>query len=286
LYPSDSIEPVSEFLYYISNNMRRLILRSLAQQQELSFSKLMRSCGLSTRYDTTGNFNYHLSELEKVGALRKTETGYMLTRTGRRMYEIVRLLELESRFLHKRQEKEGDKMSVKDGIVVRRAYKEDNPEVAKLVASDLYEGASLQYEVPKEYFEFRQRSTDFTLGITGCSLVFLAEEKGEAVGICWWTLIEKENVKGGFDKEAFLEHLYVKQGHDCEKISEQLMRTAVPYLLKDERVTILNVWYNKDEPLGEEFYAKFNIKETENLKLLMHVAEWARPSWQTRKTTS
>lgn len=260
--------------------MRRSILCSLEQQQEQSFSELMRSCGLNTRYDSTGTFNYHLSELDKVGAIEKTDSGYNLTRMGRRIYEIVRLLELESRFLHRREAEGGEKTMVDKGIVIRKASRKDNPVVANLIALDYYEGASSSYEVPIEYFEYRKRSIDSTLGITGRNMVFLAEENGEEVGVCWWMIIEKENVKGGVDKEAFLEHLYVRQGHDIVTISEQLMRTTIPILLEDERVTILNVWYSKDESLTEDFYAKFDIKEPKNLKLLMHVAQWAQPKWK------
>jgi len=92
-------------------------------------------------------------------------------------------------------------------------------------------------------------------------------------------LIEKENTVGGADKEAFLEHLYVKAGSDFARISEQLMKATVPVLLGEEKVTILNVWCDKDEALKEDFYAKFDIRQPENLKLLMHVAQWARPQW-------
>ena len=106
------------------------------------------------------------------------------------------------------------------------------------------------------------------------------------MGVCWWMIIEKENIGGGVDKEAFLEHLYVKSGHDYGRISEQLMEATIPILLEEEKVTILNVWYSKDEPLKEDFYAKFDIKQPENLKLLMHVAQWARPSWQPKKASS
>lgn len=254
-------EPISDLLYCISNGMRRSILSSLAKNQETSFSDLMRSCGLSPKYDPTGTFTYHLSELDKINALEKTDKGYRLTKIGRRMYEIVRLLERESHFLHERREEGGERTLVEKTVVVRRAFKEDNADIAYLVASYYYETASLHYQVPKDYFERRKRETDFTLGITGRNLVYVAEERGEVAGICWWMMIEKENVKGGVDKEAFLEHLYVKQGHDCNKISVELMKVTIPVLLEEEKVTIINVLCNKDESLKEDFYAKFDIKE-------------------------
>lgn len=165
-----------------------------------------------------------------------------------------------------------------NGAVIRRASGEDNPAVADLVASFYYESASHHYEVPKDYFERRKNETDFTLGITGRNIVFLAQEKGEDIGICWWMVIEKENVEGGVDKEAFLEHLYVKSGHDYESIAKQLMKASIQILLEDEKVTFLNVLYNTDEPFRKKFYAEFDIKKPENIELLMHVAQWARPT--------
>jgi translation elongation factor EF-Ts len=74
-------------------------------------------------------------------------------------------------------------------------------------------------------------------------------------------VIEKEKVEGGVDKEAFLEHLYVKAGYDYEGITEQLMRASIPILLQDEKVTFLNVEYNEDEPLSKEFLCKVRYKE-------------------------
>lgn len=67
---------ISDILYCISNGMRRSILNSLAEHQGLSFSELMDRCGLNPKYDTTGTFTYHLSELNRIGVLRKDESGY------------------------------------------------------------------------------------------------------------------------------------------------------------------------------------------------------------------
>ena len=277
-------EPISDLLYCISNSMRRSMLGSLVEYNELSFSELKRHCGLASKYDTTGTFTYHLSELNRVGALTRTGNAYRVTEMGRRMYGIVRLLEHQSRFLREREERGGENTMVKkDEMVVKSASKKDNPKVAELIASYYYEEASRDYEVPKEYFEYRKRSIDFTLGITGRNLVYIAEEKDKAVGVCWWSIIEKENSVGGVDKEAFLEHLYVRPGHDIEGISEQLMKSTLQILLDEERITILNVWYDMDEPLKESFYAKFDMRQPENLKLLMYVAQWARPSWPPKK---
>jgi hypothetical protein len=54
----------------------------------MSFSELMARCGLSPKYDTTGMFTYHLSELSKIGALKKDESGYRLTRMGNRIERV------------------------------------------------------------------------------------------------------------------------------------------------------------------------------------------------------
>jgi len=273
-------ESIGGILYCISNGMRRKILNSLVNRQSTSFSELMEQCGLSPKYDTTGTFTYHLSELGKIGAIEKDESGYRLTRMGNRIHEIVHLLERESRFLKESKVKGGEKVMAGNGVVIRKATGEDKPAVADLVATYYYEMASRHYEVPKDYYEHTKNETDFTLGITGRNIVFLAQEEGEDIGVCWWMVIEKENVEGGVYKEAFLEHLYVKSGHDYEGIAERMMKASIPILLQDEKVTFLNVWYNEDEPLSKEFYVKFDIKKPENLEMLMHVAQWARPTWE------
>jgi hypothetical protein len=58
-----------------------------------------------------------------------------------------------------------------------------------------------------------------------------------------------------------------------------------PFLLEDEKTTILNVWQGKNERLGKKFYAKFGIEKPEDLDILMMVADWAKPTWKP-KTTS
>jgi len=83
----------SNLLYCISNDMRRSILNSFTRHQQLTFSELMNQCGLTPKYDTTGSFNYHLSELIRIGVLSKADGGYRLTRIGRRIHRIVRLLQ-------------------------------------------------------------------------------------------------------------------------------------------------------------------------------------------------
>ncbi len=257
------------------------MILSLAGHEQLSFSQLMRLCGLSPRYDTTGTFVYHLSQLTSIGVVSKVSDAYSLTPIGKRVHRIVRLLERESRSLDKRERTVAAQSTAVAGVVVRQALGEDNPAVAELVASEYFEQASRRYEVPRDYYERRKRETDFTLGASGRNLVFLAQRDGEAVGVCWWTLIEREAVGGSVNKEAFLEHLYVRPGLDHAAVAERLMNASVHILLDDERTTILNVWHSKDDPLSREFYAKFDIREGD-LQLLMHVAEWARPTWRPR----
>ena len=79
-------EPISWLLYCISNSVRRSMLSSLARYQGLFFSELMKYCGLGPKYNTTGTFTHHLSELGKICALRKTDAGYSLTEQGRRKW--------------------------------------------------------------------------------------------------------------------------------------------------------------------------------------------------------
>lgn len=269
----------------ISNGMRRLMILSLAGHERLSFSQLMRLCGLSPRYDTTGTFVYHLSQLTRIGFVGKVDDAYSLTPIGKRVHRIVRLLEAEARMLDTRERTVGARAMAEGGVLVRQALAEDNPAVAELVASEYFEEASRRFEVPRDYYERRKRETDFTLGMSGRNLVFLAQRDGEAVGVCWWMLIEREAVGGSIHKEAFLEHLYVRPGPDHGAVAERLVKASIHTLLDDEKTTILNVWHSKDDPLSKEFYAKFDIGEGD-LELLMHVAEWARPTWRPRESTN
>jgi len=276
-------ESTPYLLNCISNSMRRLMILSLAGHEQLSFSQLMRLCGLSPRYDTTGTFVYHLSQLTRIGVVSKVGDAYSLTPVGKRVHRIVGLLERESRFLDKRERMVGAKIKAEGGVLVRPALAEDNPAVAELVASEYFEEASRRYAVPWDYYERRKRETDLTLGVSGRNLVFLAQRGGEAVGVCWWMLIEREAVGGSVNKEAFLEHLYIRPGSDHAAIAERLMKASIQILQDNEKTTILNVFHSKDEPFGKEFYAKFDITESD-IQLLMHVAQWARPPWRPRES--
>jgi len=119
----------------ISNPVRKSIVQSLGESS-LSFSGLMRSCGLNPNHDT-GPFGYHLSILVNLNIIEKIEDGYGLTEFGRRITRFMSTVEKESLLLlqttlrdeAKMKEKEAKKFALKDGRhVIIRSLKEDELE--------------------------------------------------------------------------------------------------------------------------------------------------------------
>lgn len=69
----------------MGDETRLRILRALGEAEEpLAFSELYRRVD----YDDTANFNYHLEILEGH-FVRKTDDGYSLRHTGRRIVEAI-----------------------------------------------------------------------------------------------------------------------------------------------------------------------------------------------------
>ena len=90
---------VLRMLQIISNPIRKSMILSL-KGTSMTFSDVMRACGLNPNYDT-GPFSYHLSVLSDSGIVEKKGNDYQLTGLGRTIATFVDSLEREGAFLLK-----------------------------------------------------------------------------------------------------------------------------------------------------------------------------------------
>ena len=79
----------SDIFAVLSNAIRRETLVHLRKRGLATFTELMHTCNLDIEWDC-GTLGYHLNQLLKEGAIRKSEEGYKLTNFG---VHLVNLLE-------------------------------------------------------------------------------------------------------------------------------------------------------------------------------------------------
>ena len=101
---------VLRMLQIVSNPIRKSVIMSL-KGTSMTFSDVMRACGLNPNYDT-GPFVYHLSVLSDSGIVEKKGNDYQLTRFGHTIATLVDSLEREGTFLLKtdKPEKGGEEV--------------------------------------------------------------------------------------------------------------------------------------------------------------------------------
>jgi len=95
--------------------------------------------------------------------------------------------------------------------------------------------------------------------IEGKNVIFVAEEDGKLVGLCWCSIVDR-----GVDKQGEIAEFYVEREYRSKGIGKELI-TAAKQLFISERVEVAFVWTHHGNKAAIELYKSVGFKEVDQL---------------------
>ena len=102
-------------------------------------------------------------------------------------------------------------------------------------------------------------NVSITKRIEGKNVVFVAEEDGKVVGLCWCTVVDR-----GVDKQGEIAEFYVEEGFRGKGIGNALIAAAKQFFI-DEKVTVAFVWSHRGNEPAIELYRNVGFREVDQL---------------------
>ena len=130
-------------------------------------------------------------------------------------------------------------------------------QVRRLLAELSYEDQALwreQAEPLEEYLE-KYRKIPISHKVKGRSAIFVAEEEGKIVGLCWCTLVDR-----GIDRQGEIAEFYVEKEHRGKGIGNELLETSKQFFIR-ERAEVVFVWTHQGNEAAIELYENAGFKK-------------------------
>jgi GNAT superfamily N-acetyltransferase len=102
-------------------------------------------------------------------------------------------------------------------------------------------------------------NVSITKRIEGKNVVFVAEEDGKVVGLCWCTVVDR-----GVDKQGEIAEFYVEEWFRGKGIGNALIAAAKQFFI-NEKVTVAFVWSHRGNESAIELYKNAGFKEVDQL---------------------
>ena len=143
-------EELDYILQVISNKLRRDIIRLIAEEGPISYTKLMKKTGV----EDSGTFGFHIKKMRKL--LKKNDLGeYILNDTGLKAYKLIKDLEQKKKTEERKEKSEedeeiviSDKLSFEfDEAFARKLYEDGK----KVIFTDIV--TFTIYPMPPEIFD-------------------------------------------------------------------------------------------------------------------------------------
>jgi len=145
--------------------------------------------------------------------------------------------------------------------MIRQMKREEEDKVRALIAKLSYEDQTYWRKQTKTLEEYLAESGKMSISeeIRGKSVIFVAEEGGAIVGLCWCTIVDR-----GVDKQGEIAEFYVESEYRGKGIGKELI-TAAKQLFINERVEVAFVWTHHGKKAAIELYKNAGFKEVDQL---------------------
>lgn len=149
--------------------------------------------------------------------------------------------------------------------MIRRMKNGEENTIRELIAKLSYEDQVFWREQPKTLEEYMVESSRIHVSeeIKGKNVVFVAEENGMIVGLCWCTLVDQ-----GVDKQAEIVEFYVEKEFRGKDIGKELI-AAAKQLFINEHVGVAFIWTHQGNKAAIEFYKNAVFKEVDQLVMAL-----------------
>jgi ribosomal protein S18 acetylase RimI-like enzyme len=144
-------------------------------------------------------------------------------------------------------------------IRIMKSREEDK--IREFIAKLSFEDQTLWHKETKPLEEYLAKTSKMRIGekLDGKSVIFVAEEDGKTVGMCWCTIVNR-----GVDKQGELAEFYVEKEYRGKGIGKELVNAA-KQLFIDEHVEVAFVWTHHGNTAAIELYKNAGFKEVTQL---------------------
>jgi len=143
--------------------------------------------------------------------------------------------------------------------MIRQMKHREEDKIRELIARLSYEDQTLWRKQIKPLEEYLMESGRIPISeeIEGKNVIFVAEEEGMLVGLCWCTIVDR-----GVDKQAEVVEFYVEREYRGKGIGKELL-TAAKQLFINEKVEIAFTWTHHGNEAAIKLYKDVGFKEVD-----------------------
>jgi ribosomal protein S18 acetylase RimI-like enzyme len=145
--------------------------------------------------------------------------------------------------------------------MIREMRHGEEDKIRALIAKLSYEDQTFWRKQPKPVEEYIAESSRISISeeIKGKNVIFVAEENGMIVGLCWCTIVDR-----GVDKQGEVAEFYVESEFRGKGIGKELMMAA-KQLFVDEQVVAAFAWTHQGNEAAIELYKNAGFKQVDQL---------------------
>jgi len=145
--------------------------------------------------------------------------------------------------------------------MIREMKPGEENKVRKLLAKLNYEDQIFWRKQTKSLEEYLAECARIPIReeIEGKNVIFVAEEDGMIVGLCWCTIVDN-----GIDKQAEIAEFYVEEKYRSKGVGKELI-TAAKQLFINEKVEVAFAWTHRGNKTAIELYKNADFKEVDQI---------------------
>lgn len=143
-----------------------------------------------------------------------------------------------------------------DSMIRQMEFGEED-EVRRLLAELSFEDQTLWRKEAKPFLECLEKYSRVPISraVDGKNAIFIAEEEGKIIGLCWCTLVDR-----GIDRQGEISEFYIKEEHRGKGIGKELLETAKQFFTS-EGVQVVFVWTHHGNEAAIELYKCAGFRE-------------------------
>jgi len=145
--------------------------------------------------------------------------------------------------------------------MIRQVKRGEEDKVRELIAKLSYEDQTLWRKQTKTVEEYLKESSRILISeeIKGKNVIFVAEEKGAIVGLCWCTIVDR-----GVDRQGEIAEFFVESEYRGKGIGRKLL-SAAKQLFVEEQVEVAFAWTHHGNDAAIKLYKNAGFKEVTQL---------------------
>lgn len=145
--------------------------------------------------------------------------------------------------------------------MIRQMKHGEQDKVRTLLAELSYEDQTLWRKQTKPLEDYLAETSRIPVGeeIKGKNVIFVAEEEGTLVGLCWCTIVDR-----GVDRQAEIAEFYVDKENRGKGIGRELLEAA-KQLFVTEKVEVAFAWTHSGNQEAIGLYKKAGFKDVDQL---------------------